>query len=85
MQSGRERLRQWITRSKLDQVEASRIIGMHPTQLSHILSGARRPGLDMAVKIEQATGIVVEAWVPFGKDDTPIDSAASLQGIDSKV
>jgi plasmid maintenance system antidote protein VapI len=69
MQTGRERLRQWITRSKLQQNEAAAVIGMHPTQLNHILTGDRRPGLDTAVKIERATGIVVEAWVPFGDDD----------------
>lgn len=68
MQTGRERLHQWIERSKLNQVEAAEIIGMDYTQLNHILNGRRRPGLDTAVKIETATGIVVEAWVPFGDD-----------------
>lgn len=70
MDTGRDRLKAWIERSKLDQVGAARVIGMHPTQLNHILTGKRRPGLDTAVKIEQATGIVVEAWVPFASDES---------------
>lgn len=73
MQNGRERLRQWISRSKLTQLEAASVIGMDHTQLSHILMGRRRPGLDTAVKIEQATGIVVEAWVPFDADEQPTE------------
>jgi len=80
MQTGRERLRQWIDRSKVNQLEAAALIGIDHTQLSHILTGRRRPGLDTAVKIEQATGIVVEAWVPFGEDELPIappDSAVT--------
>lgn len=73
MQTGRERLRQWIDRSKLNQLEAAALIGIDHGQLNHILQGRRRPGLDTAVKIEQATGIVVEAWVPFGEDEPPIE------------
>lgn len=65
-----ERLAQWIERSKLNQAEAARIIGMDPTQLSHILLRRRRPGLDNAVKIEKATGIQPDAWVPIDEDDS---------------
>jgi transcriptional regulator with XRE-family HTH domain len=68
--TGREQLAQWIERSKLTQVETARRIGIDPTQLSQILTGKRRPGLDNAVRIERATGIVVEAWVPFGDDES---------------
>lgn len=67
--AGRERLAQWIERSKLTQVEAAVIIGIDPTQLSQILAGKRRPGLDNAVRIAKATGIVVEDWVPIEEDE----------------
>lgn len=67
--AGRERLAQWIDRSKLTQAEAAVIIGIDPTQLSQILAGKRRPGLDNAVKIAKATGIVPEDWVPSAEDD----------------
>jgi plasmid maintenance system antidote protein VapI len=66
--NGRERLRQWIDRSKLDDYEAAHLIGLHPAQLSHILTGTRRPGLDVALRIERATGIHVEAWAPIERD-----------------
>ncbi len=68
-QTGRERLAQWIERSKLYQNEAAEIIGLDPTHLSQILAGKRRPGLANAVKIESATGIVAEIWVPLEDDD----------------
>lgn len=73
--SGRERLAQWVDRSKLNQLEAAQLIGIDPTQLSQILTGKRRPGLDNAVKIERATGIVVEAWVPL-TDDEPAEAVS---------
>jgi transcriptional regulator with XRE-family HTH domain len=79
MANGRERLRQWIDRSKLNQLEAAQIIGVDHTQLSHILLGRRRPGLDTAVKIERATGITVEAWTPIDDGDSePIESQSTV-------
>lgn len=61
---GRERLKRWLERSQINQREAARIIGIHFTHLSQILSGRRSPGLANAVVIERETGIPVEAWVP---------------------
>ena len=72
---GRELLVQWMKRSALNQLETARFIGLAPSQLNHILTGKRRPGLDNAVKIEAATGIVVEAWVPISMD-TDVDDVA---------
>lgn len=72
--AGRERLAQWIERSKLQQIEAAEQIGIDPTQLSQILAGKRRPGLDNAVKIHKTTGIAPADWVPSDEDDNPIDS-----------
>jgi transcriptional regulator with XRE-family HTH domain len=74
--TGSERLAQWIERGKLSQVEAARIIGIDKTQLSQILNDKRRPGLDNAVRIERATGISVEAWVP-----TPVDETAASYSV----
>jgi transcriptional regulator with XRE-family HTH domain len=62
MQSARERLRQWIERSKLSQREAAELLGFDQTYLSQILNGKRNPGLDNAVKIEERTGVTVKAW-----------------------
>jgi transcriptional regulator with XRE-family HTH domain len=62
MKSGRERLRDWIDRSKVNQTQAARILGMTPVFLSQILNGDRTPGLANAVKIEDVTGIAVRSW-----------------------
>ena len=63
MNEGRARLLQWLERSKLSQAEAAKIIVIHRAYLNHIVTGDRVPGLDIAVKIERATGIPVEAWL----------------------
>lgn len=67
--TARERLAQWVERSKLSQVEAARLIGIDKGQFNQILLGRRRPGLDNAVLIEAKTGIVVAAWVPIAEDE----------------
>lgn len=63
MQSGRQRLRAWITRSKINQNEAADLLSMNPVMLSQVLNGQRKPGLGTAITIEQVTGISVESWV----------------------
>ena len=61
---GRLRLREWIDRSKFaSDKQAAETLGVHPVVLSQWMSGARRPDLDNAVLIEQATGISVESWL----------------------
>lgn len=62
MQSGRERLREWIERSKMNQTAAAELLSIHPVMLSQILNGARNPGLPTAVAIEDVTGIPVRSW-----------------------
>ena len=63
MTSGRERLRDWIKRSKVNQQDAAKILGVHHVELSQWLTGARRPGLKKAVQIERVTGISVYSWL----------------------
>lgn len=62
MQHGRERLREWLDRSKFNQQEAAEILQIHPVYLSQILNGLRSPGLANAIKIEDLTGISVRSW-----------------------
>jgi transcriptional regulator with XRE-family HTH domain len=63
MQSGPQRLREWIERSKCTDAKAAEILGVHKVFLSQILNGTRKPGLANAINIEQVTGIAVESWV----------------------
>lgn len=69
-QTGRARLRAWITRGKFDSDrQAAETLGVHPVVLSQWLSGTRRPDLDNAVRIEQITGIAVESWLQTDLSD----------------
>jgi len=63
MLKGREQLKAWMTRSRVNQREAAKIIGMDHTFLNQILSGRRFPALANAVRIERITGIPAEAWL----------------------
>lgn len=62
MQSGRQRLRDWIRRSKLTQREAADVLDITEQFLSQILSGVRTLGLANAIKFEDVTGIPVRSW-----------------------
>jgi hypothetical protein len=66
----REQLKRWMERSKLNPTEAAGVIGIPLWQFYKIASGARLPGRDNAVKIEQITGIPVRAW-SSSELDTP--------------
>lgn len=83
MLSARERLRDWMERSKLTQRAAARLLGMHYTFLSQLLNDLRTPALGTAVRIERITGIPVEAWMPTedGAEDLvhaePVDKSKS--------
>lgn len=75
---GRERLRDWIDRTKATQREAARILGLDHTFLNQILSGRRTPALANAIKIERVTGIAAEAWLPTldGDSAEPVPAPA---------
>lgn len=62
MKSGRQRLREWIDRSKINQNQAAELLSITPVFLSQILNGDRTPGLTNALKIEDVTGIAVRSW-----------------------
>lgn len=81
--TGRERLKHWLKRSNVNQREAARIIGIHFTHLSQILSGRRSPGLANAVVIERETGIPVEAWLPSGEGKR--GALVSIDGRKSRI
>lgn len=64
-----DQLKNWMTRSKLNQVEAAAVIGITYWAFNKIVIGARLPGRDNAVKIQAATGIPVGAWVSSSVDN----------------
>lgn len=79
MLEGRQRLRDWMERARLTQREAAKLLGIHYTFLSQILSETRdrTPALATALRIERVTGIPVEAWVPTDVDEDRMASAAA--------
>lgn len=64
---GRERLSKYIERSRQKQYEVAADLRITESYLSQVLSGRRRPGLDIAVRIETLTGIPVSAWAASRK------------------
>ena len=60
--TGRQRLADYVTRSRLKQYELADLLAIHETTLSQILHGKRRPGLDIALRIEAETGIPAVSW-----------------------
>lgn len=59
---GRQLLRDWLTRSKQNQRVFAAALGVSDAYLSQILSGIRRPKLEMLMTIEAATGVPVASW-----------------------
>lgn len=68
MQSGPEQLKDWMSRKGFKQADACRFLGFDIATMSNFLAGKRTPGLKLAVRIERATGIPVEAWLPTDGD-----------------
>ena len=62
MRTGRERLRAWMDRSKLNQRQTAELLGVSEVYISQILAEVRTPGLENAILIERVTGIPVESW-----------------------
>ena len=61
--TGAERLAEYRDRHGYKQYELAELLGLADAHLSQILTGKRRPGLPIAVRIEQRTGIPAESWL----------------------
>jgi len=61
--SGRERLIAYRDKHGYKQYELADLLDLDETQLSQFLSGKRRPGLPIAVRIEERTGIPAKSWL----------------------
>jgi len=53
--NGAEKLREFLKASKRPMAAIARVTGIHETRLSEFKRGARRPTLEQAVLIEDAT------------------------------
>lgn len=70
---GRRLLREWLDRSKQQQRILAAKLGVSDAYLSQILSGLRRPKLELLMAIEAETGVPVASWADTrrGKVDQP--------------
>lgn len=80
-QTGPEQFRDWIDRRRFTQRDAAKYFGWNEAYISRILSGKHRPGLSLAIQIERATGIPVEAW----PDSDLVDSGKAIPEFSRKA
>jgi transcriptional regulator with XRE-family HTH domain len=59
---GPVRLKRWLERREIAQVDFARTVGASRCYVNQWCSGARRPGRDLAVRIQELTRIPVAAW-----------------------
>lgn len=63
MHSGIEQLKDWMRRRGFNQADAGRFLGVDQPTMTRIVNGTYRPGLTIAVRIEELAGIPTKAWV----------------------
>lgn len=61
--AGRKRLVALMRRKGWGPVEVAAKLGADHAQISRIAAGRQRPGLDLAIRIDDAMGIGVRWWV----------------------
>lgn len=67
---GRARLSEWIQRRALTHQAAADELGFTRPFITLLLSGMRRPSLEVAFRIQHVTGIPAESWVSTDGDET---------------
>lgn len=76
----------WMERKGFDQRETAKELKIHWVTLNAILSGRKRPGLAVAVKIQTLTGIAAGLWMDTRvrhyrrADDRPLGSLGKSEG-----
>lgn len=63
MQHGPRLLREWLDRTQLKQKDLADRLGISDAYLSHILTGYRRPKLELLAQIEYQTGVPIRSWL----------------------
>ena len=57
-----QKIRSWMKRKGLSQRELARILGVHETTISRILTGTRRLGVRPAMRLAKEMGVPMEAF-----------------------
>lgn len=78
METGADQLRDWLTRRGFNQREAADYLGLEQSFMSLMINGLRSPGLTLAVRIHERTGIPVAAWLLEREQNAnPVDAEAA--------
>jgi transcriptional regulator with XRE-family HTH domain len=80
--TGRVLLREWLTRSRLRQCDLADQLDITEPYLSQVLSGYRRPKLELLITIERLTGVPIESWADTLVSDLDRDATTPLDGTD---
>lgn len=62
MTQGRQALRDWLQRAHRNQKTFARELGVSEVMVSYLVTGERKPSIDVAARIETLTGIPMRAW-----------------------
>lgn len=62
MVAGHKMLRDWLKRTERKGREVADSLGITHGYLSQLLHGVRRPSVDVALRIQETTGISVASW-----------------------
>ena len=78
LNAGAERLEAYRLKHGYKQYELADLLSLDEAHVSQILNGKRKPGLEIAVRIEDRTGVPAESWLlpPVGssKKADPADT-----------
>ena len=64
--TGAQRLAEYRDKHSYKQYELAELLELDDAHVSQLLSGKRRPGLEIAVRIEERTGIPARSWLLTG-------------------
>lgn len=80
METGRARLRDWLRKTHTVQRELAHRLDISDAYLSQILSGLRRPKLELLHLIEDVAGVPVSSWLetPRSTSDRQAKPSAKL-------
>jgi plasmid maintenance system antidote protein VapI len=63
MKSGRQLLAEYQRRTERNQRQLAHYLKLAEPTMSHFLTGYRRPGLVVAMRIEELTGVPARSWL----------------------
>ena len=63
LNDGQAQLAAWVARSGLKQYEVASLLRITQASICNLLKGNKLPGLDLSVRIQDATGIPPRSWL----------------------